>query len=275
MSDPQPAPLSPLSPPPFYMSPTVGKLLTALAAAQGEMKPPKKDKTVNVQTAKGGSYAFSYATMAAIKEVSQAVLTKHGLSVTHLPCAVPLIKGDALCVMLGHSSGEWIAGVSRLIVPDNNNQAYASACSYNRRHSTAGILALVSAEDDDGNIADGNTITSSSTRKASVSSAMRGVEAGTFVDDNRREFIASRPYTGPVIHYRLPSVKPKRPGAITIETSLGELEVTFWETPDVLHDIAEEDVIGQRVSISYLEKPNKVAGGVPYKNLTDLTLEES
>lgn len=141
--------------------PSIGKLAAALAAAQAEIKNPQRNREVTVQTKMGGKYKFKYATLDAIIDCIRGPLTKNGLWFTQ---TMESIDGR-LCLVttLLHSSGER----THSTVPLGNstsNQELGSELTYKRRYSLTALLGVAADEDDDGNIADGNTSTPTPTR---------------------------------------------------------------------------------------------------------------
>ena len=61
------------------------ELFTALAKAQGEIKQVEKDRTVTVQMKSGGSYSYSYATLANVIAAVKPALSKNGITFIQLP----------------------------------------------------------------------------------------------------------------------------------------------------------------------------------------------
>lgn len=128
----------------------LNELATALSRFQGEMPKIDLDATVKVTTKTGGSYDFRYATLANIMVHVRPILAKHGLSVTQG------INVDVLETTLLHSSGQSI----RYTVPislDGSMQEVGSRISYLRRYSISACLGVVADDDDDANIASGNS----------------------------------------------------------------------------------------------------------------------
>lgn len=129
----------------------IGLLIEALAGAQAEIKPPERNKTVQVRTKAGGKYSFTYADLAQVIEACRVPLTKHGLWVTQ-----PTF-GSRLVTTLYHSSGQWISTEVDLVLPENyTNQEYGSALTYMRRYQWITLLGMAADTDDDANAADGN-----------------------------------------------------------------------------------------------------------------------
>lgn len=126
------------------MSPTLGELFAALAAAQGELEGAKKD-SVNPHLKN------KYADLASIVEASKRVLPKHGLCIAQTNRAHGK-EGVCVVTTLGHRSGEWIRGELFLPATKSDAQGFGSAITYARRYGHAAIIGLA-PEDDDGNAA--------------------------------------------------------------------------------------------------------------------------
>ena len=63
----------------FRTSNDITEIATALAAAQGEYPPIKKERTANVKSDKGG-YEYKYADIGDVLAATLPVLSKHGLA---------------------------------------------------------------------------------------------------------------------------------------------------------------------------------------------------
>jgi hypothetical protein len=123
------------------MSTTVGKLAAALASAQAEMSPAKKNAT-------NPHFRSTYADLASLHEASRAALGKHGLAVVQLPGR----RDDGtttVTTLLMHASGEFVGDESGVRLSAETAQAAGSVISYLRRYGYAAVLGL-SSEDDDG-----------------------------------------------------------------------------------------------------------------------------
>jgi hypothetical protein len=126
---------------PLVMSATIGKLAEALASAQSEMNPAKKNAT-------NPHFRSTYADLASLHDASRTALGKHGLAVVQLPGR----RDDGtttVTTMLMHASGEFIGDESGVRLSAETAQAAGSVISYLRRYAYAAVLGL-SAEDDDG-----------------------------------------------------------------------------------------------------------------------------
>lgn len=127
---------------------------TALAAAQAAFMPIRRDKTVTVRTKAGGTYSFSYAPLEAILRATLPALNKNGFAL------VQHVEADFLVTTLYHAEGH-LSGSVKVMVTDNGAQAYGSALTYSRRYGATLLLGICADDDDDGNGADGNTVTHS------------------------------------------------------------------------------------------------------------------
>jgi len=138
------------------MSPEIGKLMEALAKAQGEIKGAVKDS-------KNPHFKSSYADLASIAEACRAPLSKHGIAVVQIPhnCG----RDIAVTTMLGHSSGQWIRGRLSVAPVKFDAQSVGSVTTYLRRYSLA-AMAGVAPEDDDGEAAQGRGQSNGGTQMA-------------------------------------------------------------------------------------------------------------
>lgn len=125
------------------MSPSIGALAAALAAAQGEIKPALKDQN-------NPFFKSKYADLASVWDVIREPLSKNRLAVVQTTAN----SGESIVVitMLVHSSGEWIRGTLALKPVKSDPQAIGSAITYGRRYALASMCG-VAPEDDDGNAA--------------------------------------------------------------------------------------------------------------------------
>jgi hypothetical protein len=130
---------------PIETSQTLGKLLEALAKAQGKIEGAKKDK-VNPH------FKSRYADLAAVWDACREPLSAHGLAVIQLPVSSPDMVG--ISTTLGHSSGEWIRGTVWTKPQQPGPQALGSVVSYLRRYALAAAVG-VAPDDDDGESAQG------------------------------------------------------------------------------------------------------------------------
>ena len=123
----------------------IDKLAAALAKAQSEFKPIKKDKTAKVRSEKG-SYEYHYADLSAVFDSVREALAKNGLAVTQRT----IVNGGlTLETRLLHSAGQWIAATYPL--PSGGRaQEMGSALTYAKRYSLSSMLGIAAEDDDDG-----------------------------------------------------------------------------------------------------------------------------
>jgi len=137
----------------WSMSPTIGKLVEAIAKASLKFDPVLKDSD-------NPAYRSKYADLPTVIESTRKHLAAEGVAVIQMPHA-QFGPDDAkmltLTTMLSHSSGEWIA--SDLSLPAMmrerfDAQSVGSAITYARRYGLA-AMTNVAQQDDDGNAAAG------------------------------------------------------------------------------------------------------------------------
>lgn len=130
----------------------IDKLAIALAKFQGSLEQPSLNSEVKVRTKTGGEYKFKYADLSECKRAAKQPLADNELSVCQL------IEDDySIRTILLHSSGQWIS--SKVRMPSNTAEAQSigSAITYAKRYAFCAILGIVADDDEDANIASGNT----------------------------------------------------------------------------------------------------------------------
>jgi len=91
-------------------------------------------------------FKSSYADLDAIMVLIRPVLAKHGLSVEFKT----VIKNDGsteLRTRLLHSSDQWSESRARIIPTKNDQQSYASALTYMKRHQAMALLNITISDD--------------------------------------------------------------------------------------------------------------------------------
>lgn len=132
-------------------SPSIQNIAKALGAFQSELPTINLDREVEVKTKAGGTYKFKYATYRNIVETIKPLLAKHQLSFTHL------VEPDgSVTTMLLHESGEYLVS-SLTIRGEQTAQGIGSCITYAKRYSLSSLLGVVADDDDDANIAEGNS----------------------------------------------------------------------------------------------------------------------
>lgn len=120
-------------------SESIDQLAAALATAQGEFDPVKKNK-INPH------FKNHYADLSSIFEATRPALSKHGIAFTQAPY---IYEGRAtILTKLLHKSGQWIETELSLKLTQDTPQGAGSTITYAKRYSASSILG-VDAEDDD------------------------------------------------------------------------------------------------------------------------------
>jgi len=149
----------------------INEIASALAKAQGEMKPAVFNR-VNPH------FKSRYADFTSCMDACRLPLSKNGLAVSQLPT----FAGDGkfvLNTLLLHASGQWMACEFPLHskTPDNI-QALGSVMSYAKRYSLCGMLGIVADEDidDDGEASLGRQVDQSDLRRIQPTPPPRPVQ---------------------------------------------------------------------------------------------------
>ena len=132
----------------MLMSDQIDALATALAKAQGSMKPAAKD-------AKNPHLRNSYADLPSVVETAREPLSTNGLSISQFP--LQSSSGMRLTTMLMHNSGQYIIDDGLPLEYEaskgvNLAQALGSMLTYCRRYGYMGMTGIVAADatEDDG-----------------------------------------------------------------------------------------------------------------------------
>lgn len=125
-----------------YGSATLGKLFEALAKAQAEFG-------IAVFDSKNPHFKNEFASLRSIDEATKKQLTKVGIAVTQV-AFTDENGGQCLFTMLGHSSGEYLAGTVKLFLSKQDMQGLGASLTYAKRYSKAAVIGVVSDADDDG-----------------------------------------------------------------------------------------------------------------------------
>lgn len=131
-------------------SESIKEIATALAKAQGEIKPAAKDSD-------NPHYKSRYADLASVVSACREPLAKHGLSIIQEPNTersdgVVMVRTVSL---LMHVSGEWVECETAIPCSKADAHGIGSAATYGRRYGYAALVGVVADEDDDGNDAVG------------------------------------------------------------------------------------------------------------------------
>lgn len=140
-------------------SESIEEISKALSNAWKEIKNPKHNQTVKVKTKTGGSYQFEYTDLAGILEEIKPHLSENGLMVIQDTYTTDTENAFAVTVKtrILHESGEWIESNPLMFPVPNNIQDMGGLITYMKRYSLSAMLGISTEEDDDGNLASGNT----------------------------------------------------------------------------------------------------------------------
>lgn len=140
---------------PAMIDPIVA-FFTDYPKAKLEFPKLKRTRTVTVRTKTGGQYQFAYAPAEEIAKVDEP-LARHGFTLFQRE-----VHRDGAAYVettLAHKGGHAIYGLTKILTMENGPQAYGSSLTYARRYGKTLLLDLVTDDDDDGNAAEGNTVT--------------------------------------------------------------------------------------------------------------------
>lgn len=129
------------------MSEPTPALAAALAKVQAELPEIDRDRTVEVQQKNGGTYSYSYVTLANLTKVVLPLLAKQGLSFV----AMPGMGSDgkmAVRYSLMHESGERLDGEFP-VSGDGGIQMIGGRITYARRYCLAAVVGIAADEDDE------------------------------------------------------------------------------------------------------------------------------
>jgi hypothetical protein len=141
--------------PELVESPTIGKLIMALAKAQGQIKAAPKDSD-------NPFFKSKYADLASVWDACREPLAKNGLAVIQRPNPTDGAT-VSLTTILAHESGEWIRGTLVMRPVKADPQGIGSCLTYARRYALSAMVGICSEEDDDGNKASQKSRTEEST----------------------------------------------------------------------------------------------------------------
>lgn len=135
------------------MTETTAALAAALAKVQAELPKVERDRTVEVQQKNGGTYSYSYVTLANLSDAILPLLARHGLAFTALPGAG---SDGKMCLRyhLLHDSGEALSGEFP-ISGEGGIQMIGGRITYARRYCLAALVGVAADEDDESRLSDG------------------------------------------------------------------------------------------------------------------------
>jgi hypothetical protein len=129
-------------------SENINELVAALAKAQAEIEPAKKDITNTF-------FKSKYADLASVWESVRGPLTRNGLAVSQLldeSAGTPLLH-----TYLFHTSGQFLKSTILVRSTKPDAQGFGAGLTYARRQGLTAMIS-VAVEDDDGNYASSKPI---------------------------------------------------------------------------------------------------------------------
>jgi hypothetical protein len=138
-------------------SPSCGQVCTALAAAQGAFKTPKRTKEATIRGS-GYNYTYKYAPLEEIVDAVKEALSANGLA--RHQYLVSRGGQPIMRTIIWHASGEWLASDYPIHPTKEGPQGFASGVTYARRYGLSLALGLAPEDDDDASAAEGLPFTS-------------------------------------------------------------------------------------------------------------------
>lgn len=133
------------------MSEQTAALAAALAKVQADLPKLERDRTVEVEKKNGGTYSYSYVTLANLNDAILPLLAKYGMSFA----AMPGTGADGkMCLRyhLLHESGEALAGEFP-ISGEGGIQMVGGRITYARRYVLVALVGVAADEDDESRLA--------------------------------------------------------------------------------------------------------------------------
>lgn len=254
---------------PVRMSPSISKLATALAKAQGEIVGASKDKT-------NPHFGKPYADLASVWDACRAPLSQNQLAVLQpARCDGRIVT---VTTVLTHSSGEWIAEELSVQPSQNTPQAIGSAITYARRYGLAAMVG-VAPEDEDGNEASAKPEVRETKQSArETKSANRETTANGSGDDGKGKLMESYAKTvgelvatmgfAPEEFDRAKFMKIDHNKASDVLREMQLKDKAFWKMHAILRryefesDVADEvvtarlhDILADKAALDHKSKP--------------------
>jgi hypothetical protein len=152
-------------------------LTDALAAVQRELPKVAKGETATVPTKAGGTYSYSYTSLADLSLAVLPLLGRHGLAWTCLPHLTDA-GAFVLTWQLRHAS-EVLEGTWPLPAAQAGPQAQGSAITYARRYCLLAVTGVApDDEDDDGAVAQAAATQPRASKRSSKASSSSKAEGG-------------------------------------------------------------------------------------------------
>lgn len=134
------------------MTEQTAQIAAALAKVQAELPKLERDRTVEVEKKNGGTYSYSYVTLANLSDAILPLLAKHGLSYVALPGTG---ADGKMCLRyhLLHDSGETLSGEFP-ISGEGGIQMVGGRITYARRYCLSALVGVAADEDDESRLDD-------------------------------------------------------------------------------------------------------------------------
>lgn len=126
----------------MLQSESIKELATALAKAQGALKPAVKDSL-------NPHFKSKYADLASVWEACREPLSSNGIAIVQFPANFEN-NVMTLITRITHSSGEWLQQTMTCPVTKPDAQGIGSSLSYMRRYALSAVVGIYQ-DDDDGN----------------------------------------------------------------------------------------------------------------------------
>lgn len=120
----------------------IGELAGALAKAQAELKPVKKES-------ENPFYKSKYADLASIIEKCIPILAKHGIAVIHAPSTTPDMVVTVEMRLAHTGSGQFVEAALSAKPAKSDAQGIGSTITYLRRYLLQSMICSASADDVD------------------------------------------------------------------------------------------------------------------------------
>jgi hypothetical protein len=127
--------------------PDFAQVASALARAQGEFLPLVRSKSVTIKPRDGAAYTFWYAPLEDCIASVRPALSSYELALVQSVVQIP--EGAVMRTWLLHSSGQFLAADTPLIVEAGGPKGYGAAETYARRYGVSTLLGLAADDDND------------------------------------------------------------------------------------------------------------------------------
>lgn len=127
--------------------PDFAQVAAALARAQAKFLPLVRSKSVTIKPRDGAAYTFFYAPLEDCIASVRPALSAEELALVQSVVQIP--EGAVMRTWLLHSSGQFLAADTPLIVESGGPKGYGAAETYSRRYGVSTLLGLAADDDND------------------------------------------------------------------------------------------------------------------------------